>query len=490
MEQTLLEGKPVQKTKTRPKLFWLGLILTFLCSTLSFGYNYWLPEQMFWDENYHIASAYKYINGVFFMEQHPPLGKLLIAFAEKIWGGNNALDTSKFLEVDHIDDIPKGFSFLALRFPGVIFAILSSVVFYQILFLILSNGFLAWLCSLLFVLDNAIILQSRSAMLEAPQLFFIFIALYLYFRSVLLNKSGWPTWILFGIVFGAAISIKLNSAIILLLIIFMGFAELKRQSKFSILCKISTALMIAFIILVSSYYAHFRLARRIMGKDYEVSSGYKEILKSNNSSLSAFIATAYDFTEFIDRYNSGVPRLKGDTPKENGSHPIFWPLGKKSISYRWDKTSDGEVKYLKLQCNPCGWFLALLSIITAISAISARRLYSVNFSDKTTYFLMESSALIYLSYMLVMFNMGRVMYLYHYFIPLCLCFIIGILFLRLKFPEERFSMKFSFCISCLALAQIICFFYFMPFTYHLPLSAQEFVDRSWLEIWRNELILW
>jgi dolichyl-phosphate-mannose--protein O-mannosyl transferase len=50
---------------------------------MTYFHNYSYPPSLFWDENYHIASAEKYIQGVFFMEPHPPLGKLLIAAGEK-----------------------------------------------------------------------------------------------------------------------------------------------------------------------------------------------------------------------------------------------------------------------------------------------------------------------------------------------------------------------------------------------------------------------
>src|SRR5574341_341930 len=56
--------------------------LTILVSFLTYFWNYGYPEAVFWDENYHIASAEKYIQGVFFQEYHPLLGKMLIAAGE------------------------------------------------------------------------------------------------------------------------------------------------------------------------------------------------------------------------------------------------------------------------------------------------------------------------------------------------------------------------------------------------------------------------
>jgi dolichyl-phosphate-mannose--protein O-mannosyl transferase len=44
--------------------------------------GYHQPAALFWDENYHIPSAQKYLDGVMYMEPHPPLGKLLIALVK------------------------------------------------------------------------------------------------------------------------------------------------------------------------------------------------------------------------------------------------------------------------------------------------------------------------------------------------------------------------------------------------------------------------
>src|SRR3954453_14595190 len=77
--------------------------------------NYWSPPDLFWDENYHIASAYKYLHQVMFMEPHPPLGKLLIVLGEYLFHPNQKIDTSSFLVTDYITALPAGFSFVGVR---------------------------------------------------------------------------------------------------------------------------------------------------------------------------------------------------------------------------------------------------------------------------------------------------------------------------------------------------------------------------------------
>ena len=127
--------------------------------------NYQNPPKQFWDENYHIASAQKYIDGVMFMEPHPPLGKLLIAFGEKIINPNKNIDKSGFDKTDYIRKFPKNLSYEGYRFFPTLFAWLNSVLFFYILVYLIKNRFLAFLFTSLYLFDNAVIVHSRSAML-------------------------------------------------------------------------------------------------------------------------------------------------------------------------------------------------------------------------------------------------------------------------------------------------------------------------------------
>ena len=81
------------KKNTKHIALYAFLILAFSFFTYFVKYNY--PPSVFWDENYHIASAQKYIDGVMFMEVHPPLGKLFIALGESLIQPNKNLDTHK-----------------------------------------------------------------------------------------------------------------------------------------------------------------------------------------------------------------------------------------------------------------------------------------------------------------------------------------------------------------------------------------------------------
>ncbi|HEY9706312.1 MAG TPA: phospholipid carrier-dependent glycosyltransferase, partial [Allocoleopsis sp.] len=68
----------------------LGLaFLILIISYFTYFHGYDKPQAVFWDENYYLASSQKYLNRIFFMHEHPPLGQMLIALGEKLLHGNS-----------------------------------------------------------------------------------------------------------------------------------------------------------------------------------------------------------------------------------------------------------------------------------------------------------------------------------------------------------------------------------------------------------------
>src|SRR3990167_2279693 len=121
------------KLVQRPSSLFFVLILAL--SYFTYFHNYWNPSDVFCDENYHVASAEKYLNGVFFMEQHPPLGKLLIAAGEKIL--NVSTNDTQFLDTNYATgNFEDGFSIVGYRFLPALLSWLTAPVLFFIFLLI------------------------------------------------------------------------------------------------------------------------------------------------------------------------------------------------------------------------------------------------------------------------------------------------------------------------------------------------------------------
>ena len=95
------------KRRLKQTLFFGAFVLVL--SYLTYVQNYGNPPHLFWDENYHVASAQKYMSGTFFMEPHPPLGKLLIAAGEELLQKNEIND--QFIGTNYGRKLPADFSF-------------------------------------------------------------------------------------------------------------------------------------------------------------------------------------------------------------------------------------------------------------------------------------------------------------------------------------------------------------------------------------------
>lgn len=125
----------------------LYIILIFIISYFTYFKNYDQPRDFFWDENYHVASAQKYLDGVMFMEPHPPLGKMFVALGEFVLKPNKGINTNDFLSTDYIKNIPEEYSFKGVRFFSTLFAIFSAVIFFLVLNIISKNPHISFLFS-------------------------------------------------------------------------------------------------------------------------------------------------------------------------------------------------------------------------------------------------------------------------------------------------------------------------------------------------------
>src|SRR5688572_14272526 len=102
----------------RSHSFVIGFAVSVLVPLAIFLWRFGIPNAFYWDENYHVASAQRYLNGVFFQEPHPPFGKLLIAGGELLFGNNQSVDAC--IGQDHCKDPGAGYSLKGARFFSTI----------------------------------------------------------------------------------------------------------------------------------------------------------------------------------------------------------------------------------------------------------------------------------------------------------------------------------------------------------------------------------
>jgi dolichyl-phosphate-mannose-protein mannosyltransferase len=465
-------------------------LLVLLIAYGTYFRNYWNPPALFWDENYHIASAYKYLNHVMFMEPHPPLGKLLIALGEYLFHPNTQIDTTSFLTTDYISNVPAGFSFIGLRFFPVLLATLSSVLFFLILYNISKNSFISFLFSSFYLFDNALILQSRGAMLDSIQLFFVLGTLLYFLLSLEARKSKSLSYFVLGLLAGLAISVKVNAAILLLLF-FPLFCYQHRPLSLKILVSKLPVQAILFLtgsalVFCGIYYIHGMLGQTVLdNRYYSASDTYQQILNDKASSDPIYFPIILrDNLLYSKQYEAGVPKYKPNDPNENGSLPYTWPFGDKAINYRWE-VDNGAARYLYLVGNPLIWLSGLIGIVSAVGLLIVTLVFKRPIYNKKLFFIIIVLLALYISYMFSMMQIQRVLYLYLYFVPLILSLLLSFTVYSYIFEKaiQLRDRRLIIGTVIFVLLIILTYAFFSPLTYYEPLTKDQFLMRSWFSFW-------
>ncbi|MDR2734869.1 MAG: phospholipid carrier-dependent glycosyltransferase [Spirochaetota bacterium] len=480
-----------------------ALIIVLLLAAMSFMTLYHWPQNLFWDENYYLTAVQKYTEGVAFFESHPPLGKLIMALGEAIFAPNTELDCHNFTETEKIDSVPKGYSFVGVRFFPVLFAVLGAALFFMIMYKLLGRAFYAFIFSSLYIFENAWILHSRGAMLDSIQFFFILGAL-LYFICLIEKKRPVRIfeYFILACICSLALMVKANGAFIFIFFPILFIYEYRREirqhwlrqnRKFWLIFTKKTMAAVCGLIGVGFivFMTHFSLGNHLPGTlKQKFSPEYRAILnKGGTGNPFNFPIMLRDYFSYMSKYHETVPKYKKYDEKENGSRAITWPLGEKSIRYRYSK-KDGKTSYLYLQGNPAVWISGLVGLGFAFTLIMGRVFFKLPITNTRLFWYIVFFFGLYAAYMASMMRIDRVMYLYHYFIPLFFSLFIAALVFAYFFQKKMEEGNRVLITACwIYFAEIVvCYAFFMPLTYFFPLSTREFLQRTWLNIWELKYV--
>ena len=485
---------------------WLvpGVLLAMSLLVYLAGLQY--PKSMFWDENYHVVSAQKHVDGMMYMEPHPPLGKMLQGLSEAVFNPNEDVDLSSLLKTDYLkgSDMPKGMEFWAYRLPSALMMALSVWFLYQILFRITRYRPIAFVFSLFVIFDNAMVLHSRAAMLEGIQFFFILLSIWYFVRTVT-NKEPitLKNYLILGLSVGLSVATKVNGLVLSLLLGMLlledkGLALLSKQ--FIPVIKRTVLGAVAFFgglaaVFFLTFYVHIGLGTDVIpGKTYKASPEYLASIKENGGfSPTTFRLGFKDNLRYMSEYAGGVPRLDICKETENGSYYAKWPFGGKGINYRWSKNVvDGvtKVSYSYLVGNPLVWLTVIAGILLSIVLILGRFVFDLPVKDERLFMYILYFSGLYLSYMIAIAQIDRVMYLYHYFVPLMFGIINAALVFAYVFknPLQQGSRLTWINLGVLGFLVVAMFAYFSPFTFGIPITEAQFELRNWFSLWDIEVV--
>ncbi|GAA5970820.1 hypothetical protein JCM11641_004467 [Rhodosporidiobolus odoratus] len=192
------------------KVDYVILAFVFLLAAAFRFYRIDHPSGVVFDEVHFGKFASYYIRREFFFDVHPPLAKLLLAFAGWAIGYDGHYEFENIGE-SYIDNkVP----FVGLRtLPALLGSAIPAVVYA----IMRESGYprlVALFSTALVLFDNAHIAQTRLILLDAPLILFMCLSFYSYIRFHKLRYSGftrpWWTWMfLTGVFLSLTISCKM-----------------------------------------------------------------------------------------------------------------------------------------------------------------------------------------------------------------------------------------------------------------------------------------
>eukprot|EP00741_Cyanophora_paradoxa_P001305 tig00000478_g1261.t1 len=524
----------------------LGLVL-IIC-ILAFATRFWMlwnPPEVVFDEVHFGKFANGYLTGKFFFDIHPPLGKMLLAWAA---GFNKEYHADfEFKNIGDKYEDGHHVPYLLLRgAPAFASALTCPLVFFTArqLGASLTASFLA---ACMIVFDTALLVQSRLILIDSFLFFFITLAMLCSFclhsytqDDRRLFSRGYYFWLVAtGVSAGLAASVKWTALAAVGAIglhhVIMPFAPmrlprlafrlvralggllrqlagrppLEEETLYNLRAKGATgslprlfgdlltrALFLAalpVVVYVFFQWLHFRMLPLSGPGDPFMTPAFRATLEGSLSAGEraaagpiSFFEKTWEMMRTMYATNAAIKE-----PHSWQSEWWTWPLNKRGIHY-WQGRSPGNhpetgealAVRIYLLGNPAVWWGS--SVLVAISLVvgGAMLLFEIPFSAASQRYL-SLTAFLFMEWLLNLLPyvpIKRCTFLYHYF-PALLCAIyMSAVLLERVFGGRPRLLK---AVAAALLAVIVAaYWYWSPFVYALPLTNSQFEARVWLNGWR------
>lgn len=409
---------------------------------------------MVWDEVHYERFAGAYFTGKYYIDVHPPLGKLMMAGAAKLLGISGDV--------------------LAAQQPAPLLRVLPALagtLLIPLIYLLLrelgSGRRTATLGALFALADNALLVESRLIFPDMILLFFGVLTVYAYAvarRMDGLRRTGWIAGA--AAAAGVAVSIKWTGLSALGLIGVVWLLETWRAWRSGWrrpATELALLVAIPVAIYVSAFAVHFALLP--LGRFGEARG---------------FVHDFFSLNREMQAINEGWA-----TSTHPGASPWYtWPIAKHSIGY-WSQvdTAAGTERWIVLFANPAVWWGVLFGAIGVIVGLVRG---AASLAPKQ-----QVLAVLALGYVVNFFPFAfieRPMFLYHYLFAL----VYSLLFAAVgvgalagwdgddesfwRFPGSRSRQLYMGVAGAVALL----FVYLMPISCGWTISSAGMLHRRWI----------
>lgn len=323
-------GKSWISYKVEVDALWVAMVVA------GFVTRFWrldFPSHVVFDEVHFGKFASYYLNGQFFFDVHPPLGKLLFALIGYLCGYDGS-----FLFPNIGVDFPPNVPYVMMRALSALAGSLLIPCVYQIMIEMGFSSRVALLAGIFTILDNSLVIQSRVIMLDSCVIFLTYLSILCYLKFYhCRNKAFSETWhkwlILTGVALGCLLGIKYTGlfglAFIGILTLcdlwqLMGDIELALVDlSLHILLRGIYLLGIPVLFNISLFYIHLLLLTQSGPGDAFVSKAFRSSLQSTHTPHPQ-IETLPNST--LLRYGTHLTLRSVDLACWLHSHPHLYPL--------------------------------------------------------------------------------------------------------------------------------------------------------------------
>ncbi|MES2178260.1 MAG: phospholipid carrier-dependent glycosyltransferase [Gemmatimonadota bacterium] len=438
-------------------------------TALAFLTRFWMlisPRAVVWDEVHFERFTGAYFTGKYYVDVHPPLGKLLLYAAARVLGVSGT-------------DLATNQPTPMLRvLPALAGALIIPVVFLLMRELGASRRMATFAAAVL-LLDNALLVISRVIVMDSMLTLFGVSAVYFFVAAR--NATGRTRWMLLvaaaiagGMTAGTKWTGLTALALIGLLWLFDVVAE--RRRGFTVVLEAGLFLVVPVLAYVIPFAIHFALLHRSGLNDTTMPIPFQATLIGSRSYVPGATFPFWSAFALLHRAMMLI-NLGWATDFNVGASPWYsWPVAKHGIGF-WESHPDAaHVRWIALFGNPAIWFPLLCGMIAVAVSAATRRVALVRYRHALIV-LVVAYLLNFLPFALI----SRPMYLYHYFFAfiysaMLVAFGVGALAGWGTDDESRF-WAFDSRGSAALYAGFLCFAA-ATFVYLLPLNTGAVQERS------------
>lgn len=281
-----------------------------------------------WDEAHFGKFANFYLNGTFYFDVHPPLGKMTVAGMGYIAGydGKFAFGSNSVYD----QTVPIGYMRAQCALLGAFIPILVYGTCRNMKLSIVPSV----LAATMMLFDNAILTISKFVLLDSILMFFMMLSVFCFTRFTTFSNApfgkDWHKWLLFtGLSLGCTLSTKwvglFTYAFIgiwtvsqlweTLPVVKQSIVTYKRHWFF----RITHLILVPTIVYMASFYLHFTILRKSGSGDALMSSKFQSHLNGSTLQMSRSISYNNVITLRNNGYGGGLLH----------SHPHSYPYGSK-----------------------------------------------------------------------------------------------------------------------------------------------------------------